>query len=92
MNPVHRVSFFFLHRKTPKYQLGSFTVHFSAMRTHAPSLVGGSAAVSASCLSQNVRPECFPSVFLYLVLWTLTLIGGKVKTVLAEDGSSVEVV
>lgn len=47
----------FLHRKTPKYQLGSFTVHFSAMRTHAPSLAGGLAAVSASCLPQNVRPD-----------------------------------
>lgn len=59
MNPVHRVSIFssFLHRKTPKYQLGSFTVQFSAMRTHAPSLVGGLAAASASCLSQNVRPD-----------------------------------
>ena len=60
MNPVHHVSLFFcssfLHRKTPKYQLGSFTVHFSAMRTHAPSLVGGLAAVSASCLPKNVRP------------------------------------
>lgn len=59
MNPVHHYSFFFLSylcTKTPKYQLGSFTVHFSAMRTNAPSLVRGSAAVSASCLSQNVRP------------------------------------
>lgn len=33
------VSSFLRRKKTPKYQLGSFTVHFSAMRTHAPSLV-----------------------------------------------------
>lgn len=80
------------------------------MRTRAPSLVGGLAAVGASCLSQNVRPdrrlkkddeggcvdlhsisslishalsflpECFPSVLLYLVLRTLTLVGGEVKS------------
>lgn len=41
MNPVHRVSPFFLHRKTSKYQLGSFTVQFSAKRPHAPLLVAG---------------------------------------------------
>lgn len=65
MKPVHRKSFFlnhiFVQKKIliiiiPKYQLGSFTVHFSAIRTHIPSLVGGLAAMLASCLSQNVGP------------------------------------
>lgn len=60
MKPVHHKSFFLItylyKKKKPKYQLGSFTVHFSAIRTHNPSLVGGLAAMLASCLSQNVGP------------------------------------
>lgn len=59
MNPVHRVPFFFYHFFIEKHLSTSLVpsqFNFSAMRTHAPSLVGGLAAASASCLSQNVRP------------------------------------
>lgn len=61
MNPVHQISFFlncfFVQKKHLSTSLAPSQSVFSAMRTHAPSLVGGLAAICASCLSENVRPE-----------------------------------